>query len=75
MSVIAILGILLIVGFVLYMIISSSLSSAPAGATPIIAGLQEGLYSTSRSGASLLPSFNQGGGRVYSYTGWVLFKD
>jgi hypothetical protein len=70
-----ILGILLIVGFVLYMIISSSLSSTPADATPIIAGLQEGLYSTSRSGASLLPSFNQGGGRVYSYTGWVLFKD
>jgi len=75
MSVIAILGILVIVGFVLYLIISSSLSSAPADATPIIAGLQEGLYSTSRSGASLLPSFNQGGGRVYSYTGWVLFKD
>lgn len=70
----AILGLLVIVGVLLYMIFSPR-SSAPADAVPIIADLQEGLYSTSRSGASLLPSFNQGKGRVYSYTGWVLFKD
>ena len=70
----AILGILVIVGVLLYMIFAPS-SSAPRDAVPIIAGLQEGLYSTSRSGSSLLPSFNQGGGRVYSYTGWLLFKD
>ena len=70
----AILGILVVVGVLLYMIFSPR-SSAPADAVPIIADLQEGLYSTSRSGSSLLPSFNQGKGRVYSYTGWVLFKD
>jgi hypothetical protein len=70
----AILGLLVIVGVLLYMIFSPR-SSAPADAVPIIADLQEGLYSTSRSGSSLLPSFNQGKGRVYSYTGWVLFKD
>ena len=70
----AILGILVVAGVLLYMIFSPR-SSAPADAVPIIADLQEGLYSTSRSGSSLLPSFNQGKGRVYSYTGWVLFKD
>jgi hypothetical protein len=70
----AILGILVIVGVLLYMILSPR-ASAPRDAVPIIAGLQEGLYSTSRSGSSLLPSFNQGKGRVYSYTGWLLFKD
>jgi hypothetical protein len=55
--------------------IFSPRASGPRDAVPIIPGLQEGLYSTSRSGSSLLPSFNQGGGRVYSYTGWLLFKD
>jgi len=70
----AILGFLVIVGVLLYMIFAPS-SSAPADAVPIIPDLQEGLYSTSRSGSSLLPSFNQGKGRVYSYTGWVLIKD
>ena len=70
----AILGILIVVGAVLYLLLAPS-SSTPADAVPIIADLQEGLYSTSRSGASLLPSFNQSHGRVYSYTGWVLFKD
>lgn len=70
----SILGILVVVGVLLYMIFSPR-SSAPADAVPIIPDLQEGLYSTSRSGSSLLPSFNQGKGRVYSYTGWVLFKD
>ena len=70
----AILGILIVLGAVLYLVFSPR-SSTPADAVPIIADLQEGLYSTSRSGSSLLPSFNQGKGRVYSYTGWVLFKD
>jgi hypothetical protein len=75
MSLWVILGISIIVGFVLYLIISSTLSLSPPDATPIIVGLQEGLYSTSRSGLTILPSFNQGGGRVYSYTGWLLIKD
>jgi hypothetical protein len=70
----AILGFLVIAGVLIYMVFSTS-SSAPADSVPIIADLQEGLYSTSRSGSSLLPSFNQGKGRVYSYTGWVLIKD
>lgn len=74
MSVWAILGILLVVGALLYMIFAPGKGTSPDAVT-LIADLQEGLYSTSRSATTLLPSFNQSQGRVYSYTGWLLFKD
>lgn len=74
MSVWAILGLLIVVGGVLYLLFAPS-SSASSDSIVLIPDLQSGLLATTRGTTSLAPSFNQPQGRVYSYTGWVLFKD
>jgi hypothetical protein len=73
MSVWVILGLLLIVGVILYLAIRPA--SPGLDRIPLIPDLQSGLMSTTRSAAMVRPSFNEPQGRVYSYTGWVLFKD
>jgi len=67
-----ILGFVILVGALLYYIFSSSKST---DSVTVIPDLQSGFYSTTRSTSSLLPSFNQPQGRVYSYTGWLIIKD
>lgn len=74
MSVWMILGTLVLVGGILYLIFVPS-SSGSSDAIVLIPDLQSGLVSTTRAATSVLPSFNQPGGRVYSYTGWLLIKD
>ena len=72
MSVWAILGLLILVGALLYYILSPSPST---DSVVLIPDLQAGIYGTTRSATTLLPSFNQPQGRVYSYTTWLVFKD
>jgi hypothetical protein len=67
-----ILGFVILVGALLYYIFSSSKST---DSVTVIPDLQSGFYSTTRSTSSMLPSFNQPQGRVYSYTGWLIIKD
>lgn len=74
MSVWVILGIVVVVGVVLYMILSPSKASS-SDSVAIIPDIQSGQFSTSRVASTLLPSFNQPQGRVYSYTGWIIVKD
>jgi len=71
----AILGGILLVGLVLYLVLSPSTGSGSSDSVSIIPELQSGMFSTSRAANALLPSFNQPQGRVYSYTGWLLVKD
>lgn len=73
MSVWAILGSLLFAGVILYLIFRPA--DASADHVPLIPDVQSGLFSTTRSGALVLPSFNEPQGRVYTYTGWIVFKD
>jgi hypothetical protein len=72
MGVWVILGIVILVGALLYYVFTPSKST---DSVAVIPDLQSGFYSTTRSTSSLLPSFNQPQGRVYSYTGWLLVKD
>lgn len=74
MSVWAILGLLVIVGVVLYFVFAPG-SSGTSDSIVLIPDVQSGLVSTTRATTSVLPSFNQPGGRVYSYVGWLLIKD
>jgi hypothetical protein len=74
MSVWAILGILIVVGGVLYLLFAPS-SSASSDSIVLIPDVQSGQLATTRGTTSLLPSFNQPKGRVYSYTGWLVIKD
>jgi hypothetical protein len=72
MSAWVILGVVIIVGALLYYLFT------PSGSVddiPVIPDLQSGLFSTTRSGGAMLPSFNQPKGRVYSYSGWLVIKD
>jgi hypothetical protein len=73
MSLWAILGILVVVGLLAYLILAPSKGSSDT--VMIIPDLQDGMFSTSRAGTALVPSFNQPKGRVYSYTGWLIVKD
>ena len=73
MSVWAILGILVVVGLLAYLMFAPSKGSSDT--IVIIPELQDGMFSTSRAGTALVPSFNQPKGRVYSYTGWLIVKD
>lgn len=75
MGIWAILGGILLVGVILYLVLSPPKTSGSADTVSVIPDLQSGLFSTSRSAAGLLPSFNQPQGRVYSYTGWLVVKD
>jgi hypothetical protein len=68
----AILGVAILIGALLWYIFTPSSST---DRVTIIPDLQSGLYSTTRSATSLVPSFNQPQGRVYSYTAWLLVKD
>lgn len=70
----AILGGLILAGLVLYLVLAPS-STGSSDSMAIIPDLQSGQIATSRSGAGLLPSFNQPQGRVYSYTGWLIVTD
>jgi hypothetical protein len=72
MDVWVILGLVIIVGALLYYVLTPSKS---VDDIPVIPDLQSGLYSTTRSTTTLLPSFNQPQGRVYSYSGWLVIKD
>jgi hypothetical protein len=72
MSVWVILGLLIVVGALVYYVLKPSGSPDEV---MIIPDLQNGLYSTTRATTSLLPSFNQPKGRVYSYDGWLVIKD
>lgn len=72
MSVWAILGLLIVVGALLYYVLSPAPST---DSVLLIPDLQAGSFATTRSATTLLPSFNQPQGRVYSYTGWLIFKD
>lgn len=72
MSVWVILGLLILVGALLYYILTPS---ASPDSVLLIPGLQSGMFGTTQSGTSLLPSFNQPQGRVYSYTAWLIVKD
>lgn len=72
MSVWLILGLIILVGALLYYVVSPAPST---DSVTLIPDLQTGVYATTRSATSLLPSFNQPQGRVYSYTGWLIFKD
>ena len=74
MTVWVILGILIAIGVLLYVVLAPA-AEGETDRLPLIPDLQSGLFSTSRSTAMALPSLNQPQGRVYSYTGWVLFKD
>lgn len=74
MSLWAILFILAGIGIALYLIITTSDSGSP-DMISLIPDLQDGQYSTTRAATTLTPSFNQPQGRVYSYAGWLLFKD
>ena len=73
MSLWAILGILVVVGLLAYLILAPSKGSSDT--ILVIPDLQDGMFSTSRAGTALVPSFNQPKGRVYSYTGWLIVKD
>lgn len=73
MSVWAILGILVVVGLLAYLVLAPSKGASDT--VLIIPDLQDGMFSTSRAGTALAPSFNQPKGRVYSYTGWLIVKD
>lgn len=73
MSVWVILGVLLLVGVLLYVLFRPS--DGVSDHIPLIPGVQSGLFSTTRSSALMLPSLNEPQGRVYSYSGWVVFKD
>ena len=72
MGVWVILGFVILIGALLYYILTPRESSDRVALIP---DLQSGFYSTVRSTSSALPSFNQPQGRVYSYTGWLLIKD
>jgi len=74
MSLWAILGILVVVGLLAYLIFAPS-TTGSSDTVALIPDLQDGQYSTSRGATTVLPSFNQPQGRVYSYTGWVIIKD
>jgi hypothetical protein len=74
MSLWAVLGILVVVGVLAYLIFTPSVAGS-TDTIAIIPDLQDGMFSTSRAGTALAPSFNQPQGRVYSYTGWVIIKD
>jgi hypothetical protein len=73
MSLWAILGILVVVGLLAYLVLAPSKGTSDT--VMIIPDLQDGMFSTSRAGTALAPSFNQPKGRVYSYTGWLIVKD
>jgi hypothetical protein len=73
MSLWAILGILVVVGLLAYLVLAPSKGASDT--VMIIPDLQDGMFSTSRAGTALAPSFNQPKGRVYSYTGWLIVKD
>lgn len=72
MSVWVILGGVILIGALLYYVFRPT---KPADSVTLIPDLQSGLHSTTRGTSSLLPSFNQPKGRVYSYTGWLVIKD
>ena len=72
MSVWVILGLVILTGALLYYVLKPS---AATDSITLIPDLQSGLHATTRSATTLLPSFNQPQGRVYSYTGWLIFKD
>lgn len=72
MSVWVILGLLILVGALLSYVLTPS---GDSDSVVLIPDLQSGLLATTRSATSLLPSFNQPQGRVYSYTAWMVFKD
>lgn len=74
MSLWAIVGIVIVVGVLAYMLFSPS-AAGSSDTVAVIPDLQDGMFSTSRAAAALLPSFNQPQGRVYSYTGWLIVKD
>jgi hypothetical protein len=62
---------LAVAGLLLYMILTPK---GTADSVVVIPDLQSGMYATTRP-VSLMPSFNQPQGRVYSYSGWLLIKD
>jgi hypothetical protein len=72
MGVLVLLGVGILVVALLYYITRPTTSS---DTVMLIPDLQSGLYTTTRGTTSLLPSFNQPQGRVYSYTGWLIIKD
>jgi hypothetical protein len=72
MGVLVILGVVILIGALVWYLLTPS---APADRVTLIPDLQSGLYSTTRSATTLVPSFNQPQGRVYSYTAWLLVKD
>jgi hypothetical protein len=74
MSTWVILGILVVLGVILYLALAPG-SATSSDSVVLIPDLQSGLVATTRSTTSALPSFNQPGGRVYSYAGWLLIKD
>lgn len=74
MSTWAILGIVIVVGVLLYMVLSPGAEGA-SDSVILIPDLQAGTFSTTRSTASVAPSMNEPQGRVYSYSAWLLFKD
>ena len=75
MNGLVILGLLLVAAVLLYVLLIPSSSSSSSDAVTLIPDLQSGMLATTRATTSLLPSFNQPEGRVYSYTTWLLFKD
>ncbi len=72
MGLLVIFGVVILIGALVWYLVTPS---APADRVTLIPDLQSGLYSTTRSATTLVPSFNQPQGRVYSYTAWLLVKD
>jgi len=72
MGLLVIFGVVIFIGALVWYLVTPS---APADRVTLIPDLQSGLYSTTRSATTLVPSFNQPQGRVYSYTAWLLVKD
>ena len=72
MGLLVIFGVVILIGALVWYLVTPS---APTDRVTLIPDLQSGLYSTTRSATTLVPSFNQPQGRVYSYTAWLLVKD
>lgn len=70
-----ILGLVLVAAVLLYVFLIPSSSSGSSDSMTLIPDLQSGMLATTRATTSLLPSFNQPQGRVYSYTCWLIIKD
>ena len=69
-----VLGLLVVVGVVVYLVLIPK-AEAISDSVTLIPDLQRGHVETTRSTLTLLPSFNQPQGRVYSYSGWLLIED